>query len=237
MTNHGVTRDTLERLAQFDTCTLSNAVERLNVRPRNEGFTCGSMVCRFPFLRPVVGYAVTARIRSYSPPVSRRCYYENMEWWQYVAASPAPRIVVLQDCDERPGFGALFGEIHARICRALDCVACITNGSVRDLDGIEALGFQLYSGSVSVSHAYAHVIEFGHAAEVGGLRIASGDLLHGDRHGVLSLPGPVAADLPAVAEHVLSDDREMFELCDAADFSLARLREKIQQPAEARRCY
>ena len=78
------------------------------------------------------------------------------------------------------------GEIHATIGMALKCVGCVTNGAVRDFPAVEAMGFQMYAGNVSVSHAYAHIIEFGEPVEIGGLKISSGDLLHGDRHGILT---------------------------------------------------
>ena len=46
----------------------------------------------------MVGYAATARIRTASPPMSHRCYYDRMDWWNYVASLPEPRVMVLQDC-------------------------------------------------------------------------------------------------------------------------------------------
>jgi regulator of RNase E activity RraA len=88
-------------------------------------------------------------------------------------------------------------------------VACVTNGAVRDLPGIQALGFQIFAGNVSVSHAYAHVVDFGDPVEIGGLRISNGDLLHGDLHGVQTIPRSAARDLAVVAEQVLRDDREL----------------------------
>src|SRR5580658_9784855 len=131
--------DNLDALRRFDACTLANAMERFRVRPRNEGFTSGA-TCRFPHSPPIAGHAVTGRIRTYMPPITGKCYYDHIEWWRYLETVPAPRVVVLQDIDNRPGFGALFGEIHARICLALSCVAYITNGAVRDLQAIESLG-------------------------------------------------------------------------------------------------
>ena len=121
------------------------------------------------------------------------------------------------------GVGALLGEAYARISRAFGCMACLTNGAVRDLPGIEALGYQIFSGSVAVSHAYAHVVDYGDPVEIGGLRIAPGDLLHGDLHGVHSIPGGAAGDLAGVAEQVLRDDRRLFELTERQDFSPATL--------------
>ncbi len=219
----------LERLKRFDTCTLSNAIERKRVRPRNEGFVVGTARCQFPKMPPVIGYAATGRVRSSMPPVNGRWYYEQLDWWRYLVTVPAPRIVVLQDADRLPGSGALFGEVHARICRALDCVAYVTNGAVRDLPGVEELGFQLFAGSVAVSHAYAHVVEFGERVEIGGLQISSGDLLHGDLHGIQTIPLEIACDLPALAERLLLQEEELFRTCSAPDFSVDKLAAMLEQ--------
>ena len=84
----------LEQLRRYDSCTLSNAVERLGLRPRNEGFVDGSIVCRFPHLPPAAGYAVTGRIRTYEEPMDGHCYYEHLGWWRYLETIPTPRMVV-----------------------------------------------------------------------------------------------------------------------------------------------
>jgi regulator of RNase E activity RraA len=230
--NGNPSREVLQRLGQFDTCTLSNAIERLNLRPRNEGFISGPVTCRFPKLAPVIGYAVTARMRSSMMPINGRCYFGRPDFWRYVTSVPAPRILVLQDGDHSPGVGALCGEAYARISRALGCAACVTNGAVRDLAGIEALGFQLFAAGVSVSHAYAHIAEFGEPVEIGGLRIASSDLLHGDLHGVHMVPLSAAGQLAAIAEQVLLDDRKLFEFTERNDFSLEMLVAKLEEGAD-----
>jgi 4-hydroxy-4-methyl-2-oxoglutarate aldolase len=226
----------LNALRRFDSCALANAIERFNVRPRNEGFISGGAICRFPHCPPIVGHAVTGRIRTYMPPITGKCYYDNIDWWRYLVTIPPPRVVVLQDFDSRPGFGALFGEVHARICLALDCVAYITNGAVRDLQAIEKLGIQLFAGRASVSHAYAHVVDFGEPVEIGGLQIKPGDVLHGDRHGILSVPSSLVDRLPGVAEQIQSEETELFALIESPDFSVEKLGVKLQQFAEKQRC-
>lgn len=220
--------ETLEQLQRLDTCSASNAIEEFNIRTRNEGFVNGSVRCIFPHLPPRVGYAVTARIRSSSTPIEGRCYYDRADWWSYVLTIPAPRFIVAEDVDDKPGLGALFGEVHANICRALDCSAYVTNGSVRDLPGVEAAGFQVFAGSISVSHAYAHVVEFGRTVEIGGLQIRPGDLLHGDQHGVHSIPISIAEEVPRVAAEMLEAERELIDFCRSRDFSLQKLLERIQ---------
>jgi regulator of RNase E activity RraA len=229
MPNSDLSNEQLERLRKFDTCTMSNAIERLNIRPRNEGFISGAVTCRFPQLPPVIGYAVTARMRSSMVPIKGRCYYDRPDLWRYVTKLAGPRMLVIQDADDSPGVGALLGEAYARISRALGCVACVTNGAVRDVPGIEALGFQVFAGSVAVSHAYAHVMEFGEPVEIGGLRISSGDLLHGDLHGVHTIPIGAARELAGVAEQVLREDRELFALTERKDFSLDLLTARLEQ--------
>src|ERR1700728_4255980 len=87
----------VESLRALDTCTVSNAIERLGVRMRNEGFNSGAVRCRFPDLPSIVGYAATGRIRTTSPPMTQRCYHDRMDWWSYVASLPKPRILVVQD--------------------------------------------------------------------------------------------------------------------------------------------
>lgn len=222
----------LEKLCAFDTCTISNAIERLNVRLRNEGFVSHGVRCQFPNLRPIAGYAATGRIRTTSPPMNHRCYYDRMDWWNYVASLPEPRIIVLQDADHRPGLGAFVGEIHAAIALALNCTGCVTNGAVRDLPAVEAMGFQLFAGSVAVSHAYAHITEFGEPVEVGGLKISPGDLLHGDRHGVLAIPLSIASEITEEASKIRREERELVEFCRSRRFSLEELSERIQSMNE-----
>jgi regulator of RNase E activity RraA len=218
----------LERLSTFDTCTISNAIERLNVRLRNEGFISREVRCQFPNLPPMVGYAATGRIRTASAPINRRRYYDRVDWWNYVASLPEPRIMVLQDADHQPGLGAFMGEIHAAIAVALKCAGCVTNGAVRDLPPVEAMGFQLFAGSIAVSHAYAHIIEFGEPVEIGGLKISAGDLLHGDRHGVLGIPLSIAPEVPEEASRIRNEERELVEFCRSPHFSIEALSERIQ---------
>jgi 4-hydroxy-4-methyl-2-oxoglutarate aldolase len=221
-----------EKISHLDTCTVSNVIEQFDVRPRNEGFIHGQIHCRFPRFAPMLGYAVTARLRSSSPPatsppITRGCYYDRMDFWRYLVTLPAPRIMVFEDVDHRPGFGAFVGEIHARIALAFDCIGCVTNGVVRDLPAVEAAGFHLFSGGVSVSHAYAHIVEFGEMVEIGGLKIHPGDLVHGDRHGVHTIPLSIAPRIPRAAAAWIAQERELIELCQSPVFSLDTLAAKL----------
>ena len=158
-------------------------------------------------------------------------YFDRTDWWNYLLTIPEPRVVVFQDVDSRPGIGALVGEVHANILKALGCVAYATNGGVRDLTAIEALGFQLFAGNVAISHAYVHIVEFGEPVEVGGLKVASGDLLHGDCHGLQTVPRSIARQIPGAAAKLREEDCRIIDLCKSPHFSVEKLRGTILRGA------
>ncbi len=224
-----ISKAAFDKLKTLDTCTVSNAIERKNVRLRNEGFVAGALRCRFPNFQPMLGYAVTGRIRSSSPPMRGPCYYDRMDFWEYVTTIPKPRVIVLEDVDHRPGLGAFFGEIHAIIGLALNCVGYVTNGAVRDLPAVKSLGFHLFSGNVSVSHAYAHLVDFGESVEIGGLKISPGELIHGDCHGVQTIPLEIAAQILEEAAKIVSSEKELKKYCQSPEFSLDGLSKRLEQ--------
>ena len=84
----------------------------------------------------MVGYAVTIKIRGANPPTGRHTYLDRTDWWDYVLTVPEPRVLVVQDDSSRPGLGALLGEVHVSILRALGCIGAVTNGSVRDVPAV-----------------------------------------------------------------------------------------------------
>ena len=142
-------------------------------------------------------------------------YYDRTDWWTHILSIPSPRIVVLEDVDAPPGIGSLVGEIHANILHALGCVGVVTNGAVRDLPAAHALKFQMFAGNVSVSHAYAHVFEFGCAVTVGGMKVLPGDLLHGDAHGVLKVPLEIADKVADASAEISRKEKQIIALCQS----------------------
>src|SRR5215469_665155 len=164
-----LTFEQLEALRRLDACTLANAIETFHERLRNEGFVDNSIHCLFPRLHPMLGYAATIKIRGSAPPTADGSYPERTDWWDYVVSLPAPRVVVVEDVSSRPGLGSFVGAVHMNILRALNCVGVVTNGSVRDIPAAEEAGFHFFAGSVTVSHAYIHIVEIGQPVQVGGL--------------------------------------------------------------------
>ena len=229
MADHALSPKLLAELRSFSTCVVESSIEKFDVRLRNIGFADSRVKCIFPDFSPVVGFAATARIRSSTPPMEGGSYYDHTDWWDHILSVPGPRVVVLEDVDNPPGLGAFIGEVHAAILHALGCVAVVTNGAVRDLPEVKHLGFQMFAGNVAVSHAYAHVFEFGGVVQVGKLKIHPGDLLHGDLHGVSLIPIQIADRIPDVAHRILRTRRHLVDLCRSDGFNRESLRAEIRK--------
>jgi 4-hydroxy-4-methyl-2-oxoglutarate aldolase len=215
----------LDALRQIDTCMVANAIESFNVRLHNTGFADARIRCMFEDAPPTVGYAATAHLCSGEPPMGGGTFHDRADFWNSILEVPAPRILVLEDMDPHPGRGAFVGDMHAAILKALGCIAFVTNGAVRELPSVRKMGFQLFAGSVAVSHAYAHIFEIGTRVTVGGMEVRPGDLLHGDRHGILTVPAEVAPRIPAAANRMRQAEQEIIRFCQSENFSVAKLGE------------
>lgn len=195
-----ISPDVLAALRALDTPTICNALEVLVPERRGVGYTTRPLVCPFPELGSFVGFARTATIRAAQP--SGRSAAEDREirlaYYRHMGEPPHPTIVVIEDLDDPPGYGAHWGEVHTNVHKGLGAAGVVTNGSVRDLD-VSATGFALLAGSVGPSHAFVHVVEVALTVTVAGMTVRPGDLIHADRHGAVTIPLDVAAQVAGTA--------------------------------------
>jgi 4-hydroxy-4-methyl-2-oxoglutarate aldolase len=219
-------QEELEALRRWPTCAISNAIELFNIRPRNEGFMLPEIRCVFPECEAMIGYAVTGVISADSPEGRR---IQPIDWWEEVLKVPEPRVVVLHDIDEHV-IGSFWGEVQSNIHMALGCVGTVTDGSVRDLDEVRERGFHFFSSCVSVSHSYVHLVDMGIPVKVGGLVVKPGDLIQGDKHGVISIPLEIARDVPKAAQLVEDWERRVINFCKSRDFTMDGLKEHYLSP-------
>lgn len=224
-----LTEAEINSLRQFNTCMVANAIETFNVRLRNTGFTDGKTRCIFPDQPPMVGYAITARLRTGEPPISGNHFHDRGDLWSHILERPNPRILVLEDMDQRPGRGAFVGDMHAAILRALGCIGYVTNGAVRELRGVESLGLQLFAGTIAVSHAYAHIFDIGASVTIDGMEVHTGSLLHGDQHGIVTVPAEIASQVSNVAAKLQEAEQRVIEFCRSSDFSIQKLNDVMRR--------
>jgi 4-hydroxy-4-methyl-2-oxoglutarate aldolase len=222
--NEPLPESVLDALRAWNTPSIANAVELFDVRPRNEGFASGAIRCIFPHFPVMVGYAVTASIRAASPPPPD-ARAQTLALYDHVLSMPGPRVVVIKDLDDPPAIGSFWGEVNGNTFRAHGCIGVVTDGGVRDVDEVEGIGFHYFAREVIVSHAYIHVVEVGRPVEIGGLTIHPGDLIHGDKHGVMTVPREIAHLVPEAAQRIEERERALIDYCKSPGFTSEGLRE------------
>ncbi len=222
-------RADLEALAQWDTPTICNGLELVVPERRAIGFTVEPMVAADRSLKPIVGLARTGTLRAKEPP--RGKVVDRTAWYEYVAAGDLPTIAVLQDLDDRPGYGAFWGEVNSTIHKALGVLGCVTSGSFRDLDML-APGFQILGGRIGPSHAHVHLVDFGGPVNIFGMQAAHDDVIHADFHGAVVIPAEAVRKLPAAIDLVSRRERVILDMCAKPDFDAAKLKEALRRAGE-----
>jgi regulator of RNase E activity RraA len=224
----------LEALARYDTPTICNAMEIVAPSRRLIGYTTKPLLCPFPDLPPIVGYARTVTIRAVlaSGLSAAEQQARRLAYYEYVGTGHGPRISVIQDIDGADvGFGAFWGEVQSAVHKALGCLGVVTDGSIRDIPQW-APGFQALAGSIGPSHAYVHAENFGGEVRVAGMTVRSGDLIHADRHGAVVIPLDVASKLPDAAELCGRRETPILEIARSPSFSLEKLKAALAHSAE-----
>jgi regulator of RNase E activity RraA len=226
-----ITRETLEKLRQFDTPTICNVIELFDVRPRNRGYMDQRIRCNFPELPPMVGFAATAAFRSDAPPAGGDAYGTIESQLEQFAQLPGPAVVVFEDLDDPP-VAAVFGEVMCSTYKAFGSVGLVTNGAGRDLEQVRALKYPVFTGSTICSHGYCHILHVGLPVRVGALTVRQGELLHGDPNGVTNIPMEIAAEVADVAaEFVVAEAIVLDYVKSPGEKNMARfseLRKELQ---------
>jgi regulator of RNase E activity RraA len=141
----------------------------------------------------MVGFASTATFRSHAPPKSGNVYSSLDQQLESFATLPGPPIIVFQDLDDPPA-AATFGEIMCTTYKRFGAIGLITSGAGRDLDQVEAINFPCFTSGTICAHGYSYIPSVGITVQVGGVTVNPGDLLHGDRNGVTTIPVEVASE-------------------------------------------
>jgi regulator of RNase E activity RraA len=215
----------LALLATFDTPTICNALELLRPEARAHGYTTRACICGFPHMKPVVGFARTATMRSKVPPAAAPAEVRRLrdDYYRYVEAGPKPSLVVIKDLDGLDaGHGAFWGEVQSAIHKGLGARGVITDGSVRDIDQW-APDFQFLAAGIAPSHAYANIVAIGREIEVFGMRVHSGDIVHADRHGAVVVPVAAVHELPRAAEEIARREARILAVARGPDCTAEKL--------------
>jgi regulator of RNase E activity RraA len=207
---HAVPAADLELLRKYDTPTVCNVVELFDLRPRTAGYTDARIRACYPKLPPMVGYACTVTFRSGSAPRAGNVYASLSEVLAAFEELPGPAVVVVQDLDN-PAAAAMFGEVVCTTFKAFGASGLVTSGAGRDLDQVEPLQFPCFSDGTICAHGYPQILQIGVPVSVGGVTVHPGDLLHGDRNGVTTIPNEVASATAHACPEYMAAEAAIFD--------------------------
>src|SRR5690348_17140504 len=176
----------ISALCRIDSPTISNAIERFKVRPRVSGYVGYDVRCMFPELPPTVGYAVTCTVDSTTEGrqgIGFNALYAMMK------DLPKPLVVVMQDVGPDRVHSCHAGEIMSTTMKRLGAIGILTDGVLRDIKEVRALGgFQYFCAGLVVSHGNPICVSVGDEVTISGMKVRTGDLLHGDANGIVHIP-------------------------------------------------
>jgi len=213
----------LEELRSVDSPTVANAIEAFRVRDDTQGFMGMEVRCLTPEFGVMVGYAVTATADSMAPGRSRD-RRGHMRLFEAIAASPKPAVLVIHDVGPSRSHACFLGDVIASLSRRLGAIGIVTDGGVRDLDGVRPLGFHVFAAGLVVAHGTFNILDVGIPLEMSGAHVQPGDLIHGDPSGVISVPLEVADKVYEQCQKVREREIGLRDYAHSREFSLEGLR-------------
>ncbi|HEV2128672.1 MAG TPA: RraA family protein [Thermomicrobiales bacterium] len=216
--------EALAFLKSVDSPTIANAVETFEVRDRTEGFIGGRVQCQFPDLGVMVGRALTVTMSNAPGAVAPRDGYWQM--WDALAAAEGTVVIAIADSSGEPHRVAYAGEVMATIAKRLGAVGMVTDGALRDVDEVHAMGFHYFMQYPVVSHANFEITSVGEPITLDGEDIRTGDILHGDRNGIVVVPDGVLEGLSMAVEGIREKEAATMAYVRGDEFDYAELKQR-----------
>lgn len=121
-------------------------------------------------------------------------------------AEPGDVLVIATGEDE----SSVLGDIAIGMAKNAGIAAVVTNGLVRDIEGIEAVGIPVFARALSPNSPQKNGPgEIGFTVAIGGVSVTAGDIVIGDADGVVVVPREAAATTLGRLAKVMEKERAM----------------------------
>ena len=172
-----------EQLKPLSAAILSDIVDSLGLKRR----------AMRPFVRPLDEAQVMvgrARTGLYMPAYALRDGENPYEVEIALVDDLQPQEVVVLACNGPTERIAPWGELLTTAAQVRGAAGCVTDGLVRDVRQIRAMGFPVFHGGIGPldTKGRARMVERDVRVECGGVSIDPGDLVFGDVDGVVVIP-------------------------------------------------
>ena len=190
---------TIEKLLRFDSCTISDALDKLGLG----GAVCGLMPLTLPGRR-IAGRAVTVKLGAPLEGLPKRHLGAGA-----VMAAETGDIIVVEHRGRADVSG--WGGLLSRGAVKQGVSAVIVDGACRDIDESRDLGLPIFARTAVPVTARGRVAEhdFNCPVTIAGIAVMPGDWLVADGSGVVFIPASRLDDVIAVAGDILARESLM----------------------------
>jgi len=178
-----LTHEQLDALKRIDSPTIANAIETFKIRPRVSGYVGMDIKCIFGNLPPMVGYAITCTVDS---TTEGRVGIGFNELYKILEQAPKPAVIVMKDVGNQISHSCHAGEVMSTTMKRLREVGTLG-------------GFHYFCTGLVVAHGNPICVSVGAEVEISGMKVKTGDLLHGDVNGVVHIPDECATEVAEAA--------------------------------------
>jgi regulator of RNase E activity RraA len=213
-----LTPEQIDALRRIDSPTIANAIETFLIRPRGAGYVGMDIKCYYPQLPPMVGYAITCTVDS---TTEGRVGIGFNELYKILEAAPKPAVIVMKDVGNDILHSCHAGEVMSTTMKRLGAVGILTDGGLRDVREVGILGnFHYFCTGLVVAHGNPICVSVGDEVEISGMKVKTGDLLHGDVNGVVHIPDECATEVAAAAVATWVREGETMRRVNRSDFTV-----------------
>lgn len=188
----------IEQLTEFDTALLANTIGYVDPTPVHEWYMGGSISSLTPTVGPTVGVAMTIEMDTSTPDnqSDMNLYYDLLK---AIERSITPVVAVMKAVGSRPDHECMIGDGMVKMMHSVGCVGVVTDGGVRDIEGILTVPFGVYARGRTIHHCAIRCTRLNHPVAIGGITVSPGDLIHAGAGGVIKIPSEARERLPAQA--------------------------------------
>ncbi len=191
--------DYLSRLANLDSCAISDALDALQIK----GVALG--LAKLGSSRKIVGSCVTVKLGP-----KRNEDLPNRHLGSAAVERSGPGDVIVVANDGRIDVAAWGGLLSLAATRR-NVEGVVIDGALRDLDETIELGFPVYARSAVPITARGRIVEYGWdvPVDIAGICVEPRDLVLADGSGVVFIPGRQIEQVLERAESLADKERSM----------------------------
>ena len=194
--------DLLLRLAKLSTCAIADALAQMKI----QGHLVDVELVRGydnPLAMNICGPAMTVKVMPGNGPSVKKLPFN------YVDSAEMGQVIVISAPEGSTS--AVFGGLLATGSKARSVAGVVTDGRVRDVQELCAMGFPAFARGTSVHGARgaSTVVDVGCPIVVAGCVVRNADIIRADINGVIVIPSERANDVAIKAELIEEQDNKI----------------------------